>query len=157
MGSKPPKPDPTAPRRAARYEDRMRRRGFVKKHVWVPAEKMPEFEAMVENLRTEHSRVGTPDLKRIVSRLRRFEPELRREGIRHLGLFGSVARGESTPESDVDVLVTFDPKAKVGLFKLSGLGMRIEEILKRPVDLVSEKSLKDRVRANALKDIIEVF
>ena len=157
MGSKPSKTDPTAPWRAARYEDRMRRRGFVKKHVWVPAKKMPEFEAMVEDLRVEHSRIGTPDQKRIVAQLRRFEPELRREGIRHLGLFGSVARGEATPESDVDVLVTFDPKAKIGLFKLSGLGRRIGEILKRPVDLVPEDSLKDHVRPSALKDKIEVF
>lgn len=153
----PPKPDPTAPRRAARYEDRMRRLGFVKKHVWVPVEKMPEFESLVENLRAEHSRIGTLDLKQIVARLRRFEPELRREGIRHLGLFGSVARGEARQESDVDVLVTFEPKAKIGLFKLSGLGRRIEEILKRPVDLVPEKSLKKHIRPSALKDKIEVF
>ena len=153
----PPKTDPTAPERAARYEDRMRRQGFVKKHVWVPADKAPEFETMVAELRARHSGVDAPNLKRIVARLRRHEKELRNAGIRRLGLFGSVARGEATAESDVDIMVTFEPKARIGLIEFTGLSRRMEEILKRPVDLVLEESLKDYIRPRAMKDRIEVF
>lgn len=153
----PSRPDPTAPQRTARYEDRMRRQGFVKKHVWVPANKVPEFQTMVARLRARYGGVDAPDLKRIVAHLRRHEMELRQAGIQHLGLFGSVARGEAAPETDVDLMLTFEPKAKIGLIEFTGLCRRMEEILKRPVVLVQEKSLKDYLRPQAMKDRVEVF
>ncbi len=149
--------DPTAPLRAARYEDRMRKRGFVKKHVWVPAGSVAEFERTVAALRDEHNGVTTPDLKKVLARLRRHEKTLRQEGIEHLSLFGSVARGEATAKSDVDVMVTFLPEARIGLFKLVGLNRQMEEIVLHPVDLVLEKSLREHVRPQAMRDKVEVF
>lgn len=149
--------DPTAPRRAARYEERMRKRGFVKKHVWVPAGRVAEFEKTVAALRDEHSGVTTPDLKKVLARLRRHEQSLRREGVEHLSLFGSVARDEATAKSDVDVMVTFLPEARIGLFELTGLRQHLEDIAGFSVDLVQEKSLRERVRPQAMRDKVEVF
>lgn len=56
-------------------------------------------------------------------------------------LFGSFARGEQTPESDVDLLVTFDKDAHVGLFKYAHIMNGLQDLLGRKVDLVVEGSL----------------
>ncbi len=151
------KSDPTAPQRAARYEDRMRRQGFVKKHVWVPVDKVPEFRTLVAGLRARQPGFEAPGLKHIVARLRRHEKELRNAGIQHLGLFGSVARCEATQESDVDLMVVLEPGVRIGLIEFVGLRRRMEEFLNRPVDLVLEESLKDDIRPQAMKDRVEVF
>ena len=56
-------------------------------------------------------------------------------------LFGSFARGEETPESDVDVLVTFDDKANVSLFKHISMQIDLEKMTECPVDLVTDGTL----------------
>ena len=66
--------------------------------------------------------------------------------VRHHGrrvrLFGSVARGEDGPDSDVDLLVDFDTESS--LFDLIRLARELEELLGRPVDVVSTGGLKER-------------
>ena len=69
----------------------------------------------------------------------------RRYGIRELALFGSVLREDFRPDSDVDVLVEFDPEAHYGLFALAAMQSELEEILGRRVDLI-EKSAIERSR-----------
>jgi uncharacterized protein len=59
-------------------------------------------------------------------------------------LFGSVARGDDRPDSDIDLLVDFDPDSS--LFDLMRMTRELEELLGRPVDVVSAGSLKDRDR-----------
>lgn len=59
-------------------------------------------------------------------------------GINYLGLFGSVARGEQTKNSDVDLLVKFDKKRKIGLFGLAEVQDEFEKRLGRKVDLVTK-------------------
>lgn len=73
-------------------------------------------------------------------------------GGRNLRVFGSVARGEDGPSSDVDLLV--DLPDGTGLFALLALEGTLERILKVHVDLAPESSLKPRVRAEALADAI---
>ena len=68
-------------------------------------------------------------------------------------LFGSYARGEETPESDVDILVEFDREnAKVGLFKYCAIIMDLEKLLNRPVDLVENGALLPFAERTANKD-----
>lgn len=69
----------------------------------------------------------------------------RRHHIRKLALFGSVLREDFGPESDVDVLVEFEPEARCGLFDLVHMQSELEEILERGVDLV-ERSAIERSR-----------
>ncbi len=78
-----------------------------------------------------------------------------RFGVRSLALFGSVARGEATAESDVDLLVEFD--RPVGLFELFALQDELELILGRRVDVGTVQSLKPRVREKVLEEMVHVL
>ena len=66
-------------------------------------------------------------------------------------LFGSFARGEETPISDVDILVQFDEDG-VSLLKHAAMICDLEKILDRPVDIVPEKTLRPRVRESIDQD-----
>jgi hypothetical protein len=66
-------------------------------------------------------------------------------------IFGSFARGEETPESDVDILVVLDHSQPVGL-KFFGMYEDLRELLGRPVDLVVERSLASFARENVNRD-----
>jgi uncharacterized protein len=77
----------------------------------------------------------------------------RKYKIRELGIFGSAARGEATPESDVDILLEFLPDSGMSLFRLEDLNRELEELLGRKVDLASKKGLKDRVRPYVMRDL----
>lgn len=82
--------------------------------------------------------------------------ELSQHGVKTIALFGSVARGEESPKSDVDLLVEFDPthRTKIRLFAFVRLRRRLEETLGTQVDLVTSKALKRQVRDKILKEAI---
>jgi len=67
-------------------------------------------------------------------------------------IFGSFARGEETPLSDIDILVQFDENARVSLLKHAGMICDLEKILDRPVDIVPEKAFRPRVRESINQD-----
>jgi predicted nucleotidyltransferase len=77
----------------------------------------------------------------------------RRNQIRKLAVFGSALRDDFTPESDVDVIVWFEPKATVGLIRFHHIEEELSELLHRAVDLNTVNSLsryfRDRVLAEA--------
>lgn len=88
------------------------------------------------------------DLTRLRNQIRRICDE---SGIAMLGVFGSVARGEERPESDVDLLVRF--KRPVGLIELIRLEDRFETALGRKVDLGVEGSLHPLISDAATRDL----
>jgi predicted nucleotidyltransferase len=71
-------------------------------------------------------------------------------GAHNVRVFGSVARGEARPDSDVDLLV--DMEAGRSLFDLGGLLMDLQALLGREVDVVTDKGLRDRIRARVLRE-----
>lgn len=73
-----------------------------------------------------------------------------RHGAHNVRVFGSVARGTADAESDIDFLVDLEPGRT--LFDLGGLVMALRELLGRSVDVVTERSLRERVRESALRD-----
>jgi len=77
--------------------------------------------------------------------------------IRRLALFGSVLREDFRPESDVDVLVVFQPDAKVGFLLLGRMKRELSALFQRPVDLVPEGGLKAAIRADVLKSAEEIY
>ena len=77
-----------------------------------------------------------------------------RYGVKSLALFGSMARDEATPASDVDLLVDFD--RPVGLFGLFALQDYLEVLFGCPVDLGTPDSLKPRLRSKVLAESIHV-
>lgn len=74
-------------------------------------------------------------------------------GVASIRLFGSIARDELSPSSDVDILVEFDRPA--GAFQLLDVEERLEFILGRPVDLVTPGAIKPRMRERILVEVIE--
>lgn len=74
----------------------------------------------------------------------------RQNDIRRLALFGSVLRDDFRPDSDVDVLVEFEPGARVGLIRLAGLEARLSAILGRRVDLRTPADLSRYFRQDVL-------
>lgn len=67
-------------------------------------------------------------------------------------LFGSYSRGEEQSDSDVDIMVTLDQNAHVGLFKLSGMHLDLQDLLHMRVDLVTDKGLLPFARESAERD-----
>ena len=88
----------------------------------------------------------------VLAILTAHQDEIRAFGVRSLSLFGSVARDEAGPESDIDLLVEFD--RPTGLFGLIRLQHFLSELLGRPIDLVTPDGLSDRVRDDALREAI---
>jgi predicted nucleotidyltransferase len=80
-----------------------------------------------------------------------------RYGVRELAVFGSAARGDLRPESDVDILVDFEPDARIGLVKFAFLSEELEVLVGRRVDLVTKTGLKPRVRSEVLREAQLVY
>lgn len=78
--------------------------------------------------------------------------ELRRSGVRSLAIFGSVARDQAGPESDVDILVEFDRPG--GLFDFVNLKLQLEDWLGRRVDLVEPEGLRPEFRDDVRREAV---
>ncbi len=93
--------------------------------------------------------------ERVIATLRAHEAELRQAGLRSLSLFGSVARGETESDSDIDLAAEFDPAARMDLLQLTALERRIAELLGSPVDLLPEpvekRPLQDQINRDRLR------
>jgi predicted nucleotidyltransferase len=84
--------------------------------------------------------------------LQAIEAFCRRHRIRRLSLFGSAGREDFGPDSDIDVLVEFEPGARIGFLALSRMQRELAELFQRPVDLVPRSGLKPGIRAQILKE-----
>jgi predicted nucleotidyltransferase len=73
-------------------------------------------------------------------------------GARNVRIFGSIARGEADERSDVDLLVEMEPGRS--LFDLGGLQFDLEAALERPVDVVTERGLRARIRERVLQEAV---
>ena len=93
----------------------------------------------------------------VITTLRAHGPALRAAGIRSLYLFGSVARGEARPDSDIDLLAEFDPSAKIDLIRLVGLERELGNLLGRSVQILPEPISKPRLRAEVERDRVRAF
>ena len=92
--------------------------------------------------------------------LRDHESELREQGVIHAGLFGSLARGEAGPKSDIDVAIRFDPEAPVTLWDYASLKRRVAKMLrvfKRPVDVIDLDGMSPYVRPSVERDAVYAF
>lgn len=99
--------------------------------------------------------MGRETLPDVLAKLRAQLPRWRETyGIRTLAVFGSVARGDDTPTSDVDVLVELDKT--IGLFALAHLQREMEGIVGRKVDIVMKAALRPALLQYALEDAVTV-
>jgi len=88
--------------------------------------------------------------------LRRYENDLRARGVRRAALFGSVARGENRPDSDIDIMIEIEPEADIGVFEYAGIKQYIASLFDGPVDVVSRDNLKPFIRP-AVADAVYAF
>jgi len=90
----------------------------------------------------------------VISTIRKGRAELTRLGVRSLSLFGSVARGEERPDSDVDILVEFEGRTTFDRFM--DTKFYLEEILECKVDLVTPQAIKPRMKPYIMQDLVHV-
>lgn len=96
-------------------------------------------------------------LEQALDTLRKAEAELRAKGIAHAGVFGSTARGEQRPDSDVDIIIDFEPSARISLFDYAGIREDIAELFDGSVDVVDQRGLKPHLRENVERDLVNAF
>jgi predicted nucleotidyltransferase len=96
----------------------------------------------------------TPEAERYREQLRAMLPELAEKyGVSELGLFGSRVRGDHRPDSDLDVLVSYRPDARVSLFTLVELEFELADRLGVKVDLVPKSCLKPIIGRYILREV----
>ncbi len=93
----------------------------------------------------------------VLEALKAHEAELRRLGVCHAAVFGSVARGEARPASDVDVTVELDPERPIGVFEYARLKLYIAQLVGGRGDVVNRKTLKPLLRESILRDSVNAF
>jgi predicted nucleotidyltransferase len=93
----------------------------------------------------------------VIIALRAHEPELRAAGVTRLSMFGSTARGEARPGSDIDLLAAFDEARNLSLLDVIRIENQISDLLGHAVDLIEEGTLKPRVRQSVDREAMRAF
>lgn len=95
-------------------------------------------------------------LHQAVDALQSHQGDLRQMGVRHAAVFGSVARGEASSASDVDVLIELDPGRPMGLFEYARVKLYIGELI-AGADVVNRKTIKPLLKDAILRDAVNAF
>jgi predicted nucleotidyltransferase len=98
-----------------------------------------------------------PVLSDVVGRLRAHADVLRQRGVGALWVFGSVARGDARPDSDVDLIAEFAPGRRMSLTGFASLREDLSALLGAPVDLAEWSVLRPHVRDAAEREAVQVF
>lgn len=93
----------------------------------------------------------------VIATLKAAEPSLRARGIRRAAVFGSVARGENRPGSDIDIMVEFEPGEEGSIYQYMGLKAYVASLFDGPVDVIDRNALKPALRASSARDAIYAF
>ena len=96
-------------------------------------------------------------LAELIARIKAQAPALRAEGVEHLAVFGSQARGDASPNSDLDVLVDIAPNVRFTLFNLSGVALLIEETTGLLTQVVLSRSAPPDFTRRIADDLVRVF
>lgn len=89
--------------------------------------------------------------------MKRSEQALRARGVCRAALFGSVARGDNRPDSNIDIMIEIDPAAEVSVYDYVDLKDYIASLFEQRVDVVTRENLKPYVRPAATVDAIYAF
>ena len=90
----------------------------------------------------------------ILKLLASHRDEMAEFGVKSLSVFGSVARDEAVIESDIDLLVEFDPEIHIGLFAFARLRRRLSELLGKEVDLVTPDAIRPEMREEIFRESV---
>jgi len=92
-----------------------------------------------------------------IGTLRRHEGALRERDVVHAAVFGSVARGDNRPDSDLDILVEFEPGAEGSIYEYVRFKEYVAGLFVVPVDVIDRAALKPYLRAPAARDAVYAF
>lgn len=93
----------------------------------------------------------------IVQKLKTLRPDLSAEGVTHVALFGSRARGDYSEKSDLDLLLEVDPASRFSILNLVGVERIVEQALGIQTNAFMRRSLDDGFRDSVKNDVIEIF
>jgi uncharacterized protein len=93
----------------------------------------------------------------IISVLQAHEADLRVRGVRHVALFGSVARDAAKPGSDIDILIELEPDAPIGMFEYTEIVQYLSDLFSDRVDVANGNKLKPIVKPSAEQNAIFAF
>lgn len=108
---------------------------------------------MTSDLDIEQLNTGSPMLQQAMNFLSGQKPRLQELGVRAVGLFGSVVRGEEESDSDIDIVIDLSPNSELTLFSLLALEQEFTERLGRKVDLVIQSDLKPHISESVLREV----
>jgi predicted nucleotidyltransferase len=100
---------------------------------------------------------GLADRDRVIGKIHDHEAELRALGVEKLWLFGSLARGDARPDSDVDVLIDIVSARQFSLLDLAEVRLVLCDLLGREAGVVIREDLRPRFRDRIADDLVEVF
>jgi uncharacterized protein len=89
--------------------------------------------------------------------LQAHQAELRRRGVNHAALFGSVARDQAKPDSDLDVMIDIDTSIVRDVYDYAGVIGYISDLFPMKVDVANREMLKPYVRPSAERDAVHAF
>lgn len=92
-----------------------------------------------------------------IATLRRHESALRARGVMHAAVFGSVARGNNRPDSDLDILVDFSPGAEGSVYDYIRFKEYVAGLFAGPVDVIDRAALKPHLQAPSARDAVYAF
>ena len=93
----------------------------------------------------------------IIATLKQNEAALRARGVAHAALFGSRARGDDSPNSDIDIMIEIAPDAPVDLFEYVAITQYLADLFPIRVDVANRSQLKPFVRPSAEKSAVYAF
>ena len=93
----------------------------------------------------------------IIARICKHAAAIRDEGATSLYLFGSAARDQMGPASDIDIFVDYDPESRFSLLNMSGIRLIVMDELNREVDITTRNSLHPLLRDKILADAVRVL
>ena len=93
----------------------------------------------------------------LIRRLVSLKPELNAEGVSHLALFGSRARGDHSSQSDIDLLLEVEPASRFSILNLVGVEQIVEREMGMTANAFMRRSLDREFKASIEDDVIEVF
>ena len=93
----------------------------------------------------------------LVAELRALRPLFEREGVAHMVLFGSRARGDHRPDSDVDLMIDVVPGRRLSMLSLIGLGHVVEDHIGLLGNVLIRKDLRKSLAEGARRDAVQVF
>jgi predicted nucleotidyltransferase len=103
------------------------------------------------------SAVADITLEEVIARIRQVAPAIRAEGVSKLAIFGSRARGDARPDSDLDVLIDIDPDANFGWKNLTGVMAICEDVTGIPAQVSMRSELTPRISERIADDLTEVI